>query len=109
MRVIKRLIDVCGAAAALVTLSPVLLAAALAVRLRLGSPVLFRQKRGGFRGAPFDVVKFRTMTNTRDAGGNLLPDAQRLTRLGHFLRNTSIDELPQFWNVLRGDMSLVGP
>ena len=109
MRFVKRLIDIFGGASALVVLSPVLLAAALAIRLRLGSPVLFRQTRAGFRGAPFDVFKFRTMTDARDADGKLLPDAQRLTRLGAFLRNTSIDELPQFWNVLRGDMSLVGP
>ena len=109
MRSLKRVIDVIGAASALVILSPVLLAAALAIRLRLGTPVLFRQSRAGLRGAPFDVFKFRTMTDARDADGRLLPDAARLTRLGAFLRNTSIDELPQFWNVLRGDMSLVGP
>ena len=109
MRSLKRVIDVIGAASALVILSPVLLAAAMAIRLRLGTPVLFRQSRAGLRGAPFDVFKFRTMTDARDADGRLLPDAARLTRLGAFLRNTSIDELPQFWNVLRGDMSLVGP
>ena len=109
MRFVKRLIDVLGAASALVILSPVLLAAAAAIRLRLGSPVLFRQTRAGLHGTPFDVFKFRTMTDARDADGHLLPDAARLTPLGAFLRNTSIDELPQFWNVLRGDMSLVGP
>ena len=109
MRSLKRVIDVIGAASALVILSPVLLAAAMAIRLRLGTPVLFRQSRAGLRGAPFDVFKFRTMTDASDADGRLLPDAARLTRLGAFLRNTSIDELPQFWNVLRGDMSLVGP
>ena len=109
MRVIKRLIDVVGTAAALLVLSPVLLAAALAVRTKLGSPVLFRQRRGGLHGKPFNVVKFRTMTDAKGADGRLLPDAERLTPFGNFLRNTSIDELPQFWNVLRGDMSLVGP
>ena len=109
MRIIKRLIDVVGAAAALLVLSPVLLAAAIAVRLKLGSPLLFRQRRGGLHGKPFNVVKFRTMTDAKGADGRLLPDAERLTPFGHFLRNTSIDELPQFWNVLRGDMSLVGP
>jgi sugar transferase EpsL len=105
----KRAIDVCAAAAALVAFSPVLLAAALAVRVGMGSPVLYRGARGGWRGRTFHVLKFRTMSDARDAQGSLLPDAQRLTGLGRLLRSTSIDELPQLWNVLKGDMSLVGP
>ena len=105
----KRLVDVAGACAGLVVLSPLLLAAALAVRLRLGSPVLFAQERPGLGGRPFTLRKFRTMTAARDASGALLPDGMRLTRLGRLLRATSVDELPELWNVLRGDMSLVGP
>jgi len=79
------------------------------VRLRLGSPVLFRQQRPGYRGKPFGLLKFRTMTNQRDANGELLPDAQRLTPFGCWLRSTSIDELPGLLNILRGDMSFIGP
>ncbi|MEO8056666.1 MAG: sugar transferase [Acidobacteriota bacterium] len=105
----KRCIDVFVAATGLVVLSPVLLIAAAAVRLGMGPSVLFRQTRPGLFGAPFEVLKFRTMRNARDASGRLLPDAERLTRFGAFLRRTSLDELPQLWNVLRGDMSLVGP
>jgi sugar transferase EpsL len=106
---VKRTLDVIGAAAGLVLLSPVLLATALAVRLRLGSPVLFRQVRPGLHGRPFTMVKFRTMTSAVDERGNLLPDDRRLTAFGRTLRSTSLDELPALWNVLRGDMSLVGP
>jgi sugar transferase EpsL len=105
----KRILDLAGALGALALLSPLLLAAALLVRLQLGSPVLFRQARAGLRGAPFTLVKFRTMKEGRDADGLLLPDEMRLTTLGRWLRHTSIDELPQLWNVLTGDMSLVGP
>lgn len=105
----KRLLDVGGSAAALLLLAPLLLLTALAVRLGIGSPVLFRQQRPGYRGKPFELIKFRTMTQARDGSGQLLPDAQRLTRLGCFLRASSLDELPELWNVLRGDMSLVGP
>jgi lipopolysaccharide/colanic/teichoic acid biosynthesis glycosyltransferase len=94
---------------ALVLLAPLMGLIALAVRLRLGSPVLFRQARPGLNGKPFTMCKFRTMTDARDMSGNLLPDAQRLTRLGRLLRSTSLDELPELWNVLRGEMSLVGP
>jgi lipopolysaccharide/colanic/teichoic acid biosynthesis glycosyltransferase len=105
----KRILDVVVAALGLVLLSPLLLAIAIAVRLVNGSPVLFRQTRPGRDGRPFDVFKFRTMTDRRGADGTLLPDAQRLTRLGRLLRRTSLDELPELLNVLRGDMSLVGP
>jgi lipopolysaccharide/colanic/teichoic acid biosynthesis glycosyltransferase len=88
---------------------PVLLAVALLVRLKLGAPVLFRQKRPGLGARIFEMVKFRTMTDEHDATGQLLPDAARLTTFGKFLRSSSLDELPELWNVLRGDMSLVGP
>jgi sugar transferase EpsL len=105
----KRVIDLLGAGAGLIALAPVLLLIALAVRHALGSPVLFRQVRPGRHGQPFELLKFRTMTEARDAAGQPLPDAQRLTRLGSWLRSTSLDELPELINVLRGDMSLVGP
>jgi sugar transferase EpsL len=105
----KRTIDVLGAAGGLIVLAPVLLSIALAVRCSLGSPVLFRQLRAGRHGVRFELLKFRTMTEARDAAGELLPDAQRLTRLGSWLRSTSLDELPELINVLRGEMSLVGP
>lgn len=104
-----RLLDVAGSVLLLVLLSPVLLVVALAVRLVLGSPVLFRQLRPGLRGTPFTLLKFRTMCDARDVSGNALPDSARLTRLGRFLRATSVDELPELVNVVRGDMSLVGP
>jgi lipopolysaccharide/colanic/teichoic acid biosynthesis glycosyltransferase len=107
--VIKRGLDIIVAAAALLALSPVLLLVAMAVRYDLGSPVLFRQVRPGLGGAPFCMIKFRTMREAKDVGGNLLDDADRLTKLGRLLRATSLDELPELWNVLIGDMSLVGP
>src|SRR5207249_7187841 len=93
----------------LLLLSPVLAVAALSVRLKLGSPVLFRQQRPGLHGRPFMLLKLRTMTDSRDARGRLLPDAERLTPFGRFLRSTSFDEMPELLNVLKGDMSLVGP
>jgi lipopolysaccharide/colanic/teichoic acid biosynthesis glycosyltransferase len=102
-------VDVIGAASALIVLSPLILTIALGVRLRLGSPVWFRQTRPGRHGRPFTLLKFRTMTDRRDASGRLLPDADRLTSFGRFLRRTSLDELPELLNVLAGDMSLVGP
>ena len=105
----KRAFDILVGVVFLALLSPVLIAIALVVRLRLGSPVLFRQTRPGLKGAPFEILKFRTMTDDRDDDGNLLPDAERLTRFGRFLRASSLDELPELWNVVRGDMSLVGP
>jgi lipopolysaccharide/colanic/teichoic acid biosynthesis glycosyltransferase len=105
----KRLFDVLASAAALVMLAPALLFLGLLVRLFLGSPVLFRQVRTGRHGWRFTIVKFRSMTDERDGAGALLSDTQRLTRLGRFLRATSLDELPELINVLKGEMSLVGP
>ena len=105
----KRTLDVAVAALGVVLFSPVLLVVALLVRIRLGGPVLFTQVRPGRHGRPFRMVKFRSMTDACDATGALLPDAQRLTSFGRFLRASSLDELPELWNVLRGDMSLVGP
>ncbi|GGL09636.1 sugar transferase [Deinococcus radiotolerans] len=105
----KRLLDVLVAGTLLLLTWPVLLLIALAVRVQLGSPVLFRQVRPGFQGAPFTLLKFRTMRDLRDASGELLPDAARLSRFGQWLRATSLDELPELLNVLRGDMSLIGP
>ncbi|HEY1791823.1 MAG TPA: sugar transferase [Opitutaceae bacterium] len=88
---------------------PLMMAVAVLVRVNLGQPVFFRQRRPGFKGRIFELVKFRTMRNDRDPGGRLLPDAERLTGFGRWLRATSLDELPEIWNVLRGEMSLVGP
>jgi lipopolysaccharide/colanic/teichoic acid biosynthesis glycosyltransferase len=107
--VIKRLIDISASVLALICLSPILLLVALLVRTRLGAPVLFRQERPGKMGKPFRMIKFRTMTDRRDADGQLMSDADRLTPFGRWLRTTSLDELPELWNVLRGDMSLIGP
>lgn len=106
---LKPAFDACASLLALLLLCPLLAAVALVVRLRLGRPVLFRQLRPGLHGRPFVILKFRTMTDARGADGNLLPDAERLTALGQFLRSTSLDELPELLNVLRGEMSLVGP
>jgi len=106
---VKRLFDVIAGMAALVGLSPLLLILIAVIRWKMGSPVLFRQKRPGRLGQPFWLLKFRTMTDYRDGKGSLLPDADRLTRFGRFLRTTSLDELPELLNVLKGDMSLVGP
>ncbi len=105
----KRVLDILGSLIGLILFSPFMGGVALLLRLTMGPPVLFRQQRPGLHGKPFTLYKFRTMTDARDAQGNLLPDEQRLTRLGRFLRSTSLDELPELWNVLKGDMSLVGP
>ncbi|HET6467914.1 MAG TPA: sugar transferase [Geminicoccaceae bacterium] len=105
----KRLFDLAGAGLALLLLTPLLAVVALLVRWRLGRPVLFVQERAGRHGRPFRLIKFRTMTDARGPDGALLPDAERLTPFGRWLRATSLDELPELWNVLRGDMSLVGP
>ncbi|SHF69811.1 Sugar transferase involved in LPS biosynthesis (colanic, teichoic acid) [Desulfofundulus australicus DSM 11792] len=105
----KRLMDFIGAVVGLALLAPVMLLIALFICLNMGRPVLFRQVRPGLHGRPFVIYKFRTMKEERDSRGDLLPDEQRLTRLGRFLRSTSLDELPELFNVLKGDMSLVGP
>jgi sugar transferase EpsL len=106
---LKRGIDLIGAATALIILSPVLAWTALAILVTQGSPIVFRHRRPGFRGEPFTMLKFRTMRPPRTDEVWYMTDEQRVTRLGRFLRSTSIDELPELWNVLRGDMSLVGP
>lgn len=105
----KRLFDLLTANTLLVLFSPLFLLTALVIRLGMGSPILFRQQRPGLHGKLFDFLKFRTMTDARDPQGRLLPDEIRLTPIGHLLRRLSLDELPQFLNVIRGDMSLVGP
>ena len=107
--IVKQTIDILGATAVLVVLSPLIVGLAAAILVTMGRPILYRQMRPGLYERPFRVWKFRTMTETRDAGGHLLPDGERLTALGRRLREWSLDELPQFVNVLKGDMSLVGP
>lgn len=107
--VVKRMFDIIASCILLVLFSPVMALTACLIYLTMGSPVLFRQQRPGLYGQPFTLVKFRTMTDARDKTGNLLPDEMRLTRLGAFLRSTSLDELPELFNVLKGEMSLVGP
>lgn len=106
---IKRLFDITAASAAIIVLSPVYATVAYKVKKNLGSPVLFRQTRPGLKGKPFEMIKFRTMLDATDAEGNPLPDSERLTPFGKMLRSTSLDELPELWNVVKGDMSLVGP
>jgi len=105
----KRLFDIALTLPGFLAISPVLIIVAILVKFRMGSPVLFLQQRPGMNGAPFNIFKFRTMNNERDEEGNLLPDQQRLKNLGRFLRSTSLDELPELLNVLKGDLSLVGP
>ena len=105
----KRLFDLIITVPGLLVLALPIFLLALLVRLKLGSPILFRQTRPGLRGVPFQMVKFRTMTDGRGPDGDLLPDAERLTPFGRFLRSSSLDELPELWNVVRGSMSLVGP
>ena len=109
MNCFKRIFDFCLSALALVVLSPVMLVTAVLVRVRLGSPVFFRQERPGRDEKLFRLLKFRTMTDGRDEEGNLLPDELRLTGFGRMLRSTSLDELPELFNILRGDMAVVGP
>ncbi len=106
---IKRALDILGAAIGLIVFSPILIVIALMIRREMGSPVLFHQTRPGREGKPFQMIKFRTMRDAIDADGRPLPDAERLTKLGRFLRASSLDELPELWNVLKGEMSLVGP
>jgi lipopolysaccharide/colanic/teichoic acid biosynthesis glycosyltransferase len=106
---LKRAFDIVFSAGWLIGFAPLLLVVAILVRLKLGSPVLFIQERPGLRAKPFRMVKFRTMTDARGPDGELLPDEQRLTSFGKFLRSTTLDEFPEMWNVLLGDMSVVGP
>lgn len=108
-RYIKRLLDILLSGCALVVLSPVLLIVAILVRTKLGSPVIFCQERPGKDEKIFKMYKFRSMTDERDENGNLLPDEVRLTKFGRLLRSTSLDELPELWNIFKGDMSIVGP
>lgn len=105
----KRLLDILISGIGLICLSPILLILAVLVRVKLGSPVIFKQERPGLNEKIFTLKKFRTMTDERDAEGNLLPDSKRLTKFGRFLRSTSLDELPELWNIFTGDMSLIGP
>ncbi|MEC9443819.1 MAG: sugar transferase [Pseudomonadota bacterium] len=106
---IKRLFDIAAASSALMVLAPVYAVTAYKVKKNLGSPVLFRQVRPGLDGKPFEMLKFRSMKDAVDAEGNVLPDSERLTDFGKRLRDSSLDELPELWNVIKGDMSLVGP
>lgn len=105
----KRILDVVVAGVCLLLSAPLLIFLSLLVRIKMGRPVFFRQTRPGLGGRPFDMVKFKTMRDATDGQGNPLPDAERLTSFGRFLRSTSLDEFPELWNVLKGDMSLVGP
>ena len=106
---LKRLLDIVIASSALVLLSPVYVFVAYKVRKNLGSPVLFRQVRPGLKGKPFEMIKFRSMKDVVDAQGNPLPDSERLTPFGQMLRSSSLDEMPELWNVIKGEMSIVGP
>src|SRR5690554_6670482 len=106
---LKRIFDISAAFLGLLLLSPVIFIVALQAHRKLGSPVFFKQTRPGLNGKPFKMVKFRTMLDATDEQGNLLPDSQRMTPFGNFLRSTSLDELPELWNALKGEMSLVGP
>ena len=105
----RRLVDLTGASILSVLLSPLLAGLALAIRLTMGRPILFRQLRPGYKGEPFEVYKFRTMRDAARADGEPLPDEERLTKVGVFMRQLSLDELPQLWNILKGDMSFIGP
>jgi sugar transferase EpsL len=107
--VLRRVVDLLGATFLAVVLSPVLAALAAAIRLTMGKPVLFRQRRPGYKGRPFEVYKFRTMSDAVSEDGRELSDEERLTPVGVFMRQLSLDELPQLWNILRGDMSFIGP
>lgn len=106
---IKRSFDIVVASAAIIALSPLILVVSLFLLFAVGRPILFSQVRPGWRGVPFRLIKFRTMTDETDQQGKLLPDEERMTAIGRFLRNSSADELPELWNIIRGDMSLVGP
>jgi len=105
----KRVVDFIASFVGMTVLLPIIAILSLLIRLNLGSPILFEQVRPGMHGKPFRMIKFRTMKDASDSNGNLLPDTERITNFGSFLRATSLDELPELWNVLKGDMSLVGP
>jgi lipopolysaccharide/colanic/teichoic acid biosynthesis glycosyltransferase len=106
---LKRIIDIIGSLIGLVVASPIIVVISIIIYITMGRPIFFKQVRPGLKGKPFVIYKFRTMLDLRDENGNLLPDEKRLTTIGKFLRSTTLDELPEFWNVLKGDMSLVGP
>ena len=106
---LKRFIDILGSLTGLVLFSPIMVYTAWKVARTMGSPIFFRQTRPGKNGKPFEMIKFRTMKDANDQDGNPLPDSERITPFGHFMRRTSLDELPEFWNVLKGEMSMVGP
>lgn len=106
---IKRVLDILGACIGLIVFSPVMIVISLLIQRQMGFPIFFRQNRPGRDGKPFQIIKFRTMRDALDVDGTPLPDSERLTPFGRFLRSSSIDELPELWNVLKGDMSLVGP
>lgn len=108
-RYVKRVLDLICTIPALIVLSPILLVVSILVRIKHGSPVIFAQERPGYKEKIFKMYKFRTMTNEKDAEGNLLPDEKRLTKFGKFLRKSSLDELPELWNIVIGDMSIIGP
>jgi len=108
-RSFKCLIDIIGSLIGLTISSPIIVIISIIIYITMGRPIFFKQVRPGLRGKPFVIYKFRTMLDLRDENGNLLPDERRLTTIGRFLRSTTLDELPEFWNVLKGDMSLVGP
>ena len=105
----KRFLDIAIALVSIIILSPVFFIVAILVRINLGSPILFKQKRGGYKGTPFTLIKFRSMVEKYDENNNLLPDEKRLTNFGRFLRSTSLDEIPSYYNVLKGELSIVGP
>lgn len=106
---IKRGLDILLSLTALIILSPILLIVAILIRIKLGTPVIFKQSRPGKNGEIFSLYKFRTMTDAKDENGNLLPDSKRMTPFGHTLRKLSLDELPELWNIIKGDMSIIGP
>ena len=106
---LKRFFDVMMSLVLIIAFFPIFVLLVLVIRFKLGAPVLYKQVRPGLNGKPFEMVKFRSMSNTKDADGNALPDEQRLSSFGKFLRSTSLDELPELWNIFRGDMSFVGP
>ena len=108
-RVFKRIFDFCAALLLFLIISPLFLVLMILARISIGSPIFFRQERAGQGQKPFYLMKFRTMTNEKDSEGNLLPDSQRLTRFGKFLRNSSLDELPELFNIIKGDMAVIGP